>query len=226
MAQCSGPKLNKARRWALWLQWIPGMRFIGVTGSVSMEGACAGDDIDLLVITATGQLWSTRALLLAWLSALRVKRADDGHAEHPDKACVNVLLSEDDLTLPDHNLFIAHEICQMLPLLGRETYGRFLDANLWVSEFLPQWQPAVSRWVDRPALHAVRRAAEAALPGCARRKLEQWMGQRQLASIQRKHARGHNSNVKLTTTQLRFHPDDVSQEVMRTFEATWQALNR
>ena len=225
MAQCSGFKLDKARRWALWLQWIPGIRFVGVTGSLSMESACPDDDIDLLVITASGQLWSTRALVLACLSALGVKRPDDGRTEHPDKACVNVLLTEDDLALTDHNLFIAHEICQMLPLVGQDTYGRFLDANLWVSEFLPQWQPAESRWEDRRPLHVIRRAAEVALPGRARCGLEQWMGQRQLASIRRKHARGHNHNVRLTTTQLRFHPDDVSQQVMRSFEASWQALN-
>jgi hypothetical protein len=226
MARCSGSKLDAARRWALWLQWIPGMRFVGVTGSLSMESASPEDDIDLLVITAPGRLWSTRAQVLACLSALRVKRPDDGRSEHPNKACVNVLLSEDDLALPDRNLFIAHEICQMLPLLGQDTYRRFLDANLWVREFLPQWQPVVSRWEDRQALQTVRRAAEAALPGRARSLLERWTGQRQLASIQHKHARGHNHNVKLTTTQLRFHPDDVSQEVMRTFETTWQTLNQ
>jgi predicted nucleotidyltransferase len=108
-------KLTQARRWAHSLQYVPGVRFIGITGSLSMHSATPEDDIDLLIITARGRLWLTRTLVLMVLWTMHVKRADDGQPEHPDQACANIFLSEDDLALPDHNLFIAHEICQMLP---------------------------------------------------------------------------------------------------------------
>ena len=94
---------------------------------------------------------------------MRVKRADDGRQEYPNQACANIFLSEDDLALPDHNLFIAHEICQMLPLLGPRTYGRFLAANGWVRDFLPQWQPIAPAWEDQGGLRWLQRAAEAIL---------------------------------------------------------------
>ena len=217
-------KLAHARRWARSLQGVPGVRFIGVTGSLSMHSATPEDDIDLLIITARGRLWLTRALVLIALWAMRVKRADDGRPQHPNQACANIFLSEDDLTLPDHNLFIAHEICQMLPLLGPQTYPRFLDANDWVKDFLPQWESDASTWQDRRDLRWLQRAVEAAL-WPAGDALERKAMRRQLARIQGKHARGHNPDVRLSPTQLRFHPRDISQYIVGEFETRWNALN-
>ena len=220
----STKKLAYALRWARSLQGVPGVRFIGVTGSLSMHSATPEDDIDLLIITACGRLWLTRALVLMALWAMRVKRADDGHPQHPNQACANIFLSEDDLTLPDHNLFIAHEICQILPLLGPQTYQRFLDANDWVRGFLPQWKVGASMWQDRRDLRRLQRAAEAAL-WPAGDALEREAMRRQLRRIQSKHARGHNPDVRLSPTQLRFHPRDISQCIVGEFEARWNALD-
>ena len=220
----STKKLAHALRWARSLQGVPGVRFIGVTGSLSMHSATPEDDIDLLIITARGRLWLTRALVLMALWAMRVKRADDGRPQHPNQACANIFLSEDDLALPDHNLFIAHEICQILPLLGPDTYRRFLNANDWVRDFLPQWEPDASTWQDRRGLRWLQRAVEAAL-WPAGDALEREAMRRQLTRIQGKHARGHNPDVKLSPTQLRFHPRDISQYIVGEFETRWNALN-
>ncbi len=225
LARESAEKLVRARRWARLLQIIPGVRFIGVTGSLAMEGAVAEDDIDLLIIAARGRLWQTRALVLAALWSLGVKRQDDGRADHPDQVCANIFLGEDDLTIPEQNIFIAHEICQMLPLFGPGAYRHFIQANAWAREFLPQWQPIEPKWQDRLPLRAAQRAFEIALGGPIRRGVERELSRRQLARIQHKHARGHNVGVKLTPTQLRFHPRDLSQYIVSTFEARWQMLN-
>ncbi len=218
-------KMAQARRWARLLQVIPGVRFVGITGSLSMASAVAEDDIDILVITAAGRLWLTRVLVLAALWAGRVKRADDDRAAHPDQICANIFLSEDDLHLPDHNLFIAHEICQMLPLLGPATYQRFIAANAWVGEFLPQWEPPTVKWEDRRILRGLQRVLETASASPLGGRLEHECARRQLNRIQYKHARGHNVGVKLSSTQLRFHPRDLSDYVVGTFNSRWNALN-
>jgi hypothetical protein len=220
----SARKLKYARRWARLLQAVPGVRFIGITGSLSMESAVSDDDIDFLVITARDRLWHTRALVLAVLWALGVKRADDGRGEHPDQVCANIFLREDDLEIRDHNIFIAHEICQMLPLLGPATYERFLNANAWASEYLPQWYAPAASWEDRRPLRLVQRAGEVAFGGPLRRVLEQEMGRRQMARIRHKHARGHNIGIQLSPTQLRFHPRDLSQHVVNAFNLHWNSL--
>lgn len=224
MTRASSFKLSKARKWARLLQIVPGVRFIGVTGSLSMESAVAEDDIDLLVVTARDRLWSTRALVLAALWACGVKRADDGHPEHPDRVCANIFLQEDDLAIRDRNIFIAHEICQMLPLLGPAVYRRFVQANRWVAEYLPQWEPPTAIWEDRRPLRQVQRLGEVALGGPVRRFLEQELMRRQIARIKQKHARGHNVGVRLSSTQLRFHPRDLSLHIVQAFEAHWNSV--
>ena len=225
LARASAHKLQHARRWACRLQAIPGVRFIGVTGSLSMASAVPDDDSDILVITAAGRMWLTRALELAPLWAGRVKRPDDGRCAHPDQICANIFLSEDDLHLPDHNLFIAHEICQMLPLLGPATYYRFVQANAWVCEFLPQWEPPAPVWQDRRPRRGMQRLLETASAGSVGTRLEGELARRQLARIHHKHARGHNVGVKLSSTQLRFHARDLSDWVVGNFYARWDALN-
>jgi hypothetical protein len=52
--------------------------------------------------------------------------------------CPNYFLSESELAVGPHNLYIAHEITQARPLLGHALYRRFRRANDWTLAFLPQ----------------------------------------------------------------------------------------
>lgn len=217
-------KLTRARKYARLLQLVPGVRFIGVTGSLAMESAIPDDDIDLMIIAQTNRLWLTRALVLSALLAWGVKRPDDGRSAYPNLICANIFLDEGDLLIADRNLFIAHEICQMLPLLGEKTYLAFLEANAWVSAFLPQWQPAKLEFQDNPAWRRAQRMFEKAFANPLGARLESELTSRQLERIHGKHARGHNPNVKITPTQLRFHPRDLSEYVINTFSARWNEL--
>lgn len=218
-------KLERAREYARLLQIIPGVRCIGVTGSLAMESAVPVDDIDFLIITQTNRLWLTRALVLSALLAWGVKRPDDGRNEYPNLICANIFLDENDLCIGDQNLFIAHEICQMLPLLGEKTYRAFLDANAWTHKHLPQWRPGNVSFQDTALWRHVQRAFEFGFANPLGARLEHTLAARQLERIHAKHARGHNPDVKITPTQLRFHARDVSDYVVNTFTARWDALN-
>jgi hypothetical protein len=190
-----------------------------------MASAVAEDDIDFLIIAAKNRLWLTRALVLSALMAWGVKRPDDGRAEYPNLICANIFLSEEDLYIADENLFIAHEICQMLPLLGSRTYHAFIGANGWVRRFLPQWQAAPGEFQDRPGWRRAQQVFELAFANRAGARIDRELAERQLKRIEAKHARGHNTNVRITPTQLRFHARDLSDYVVNTFNARWEALN-
>lgn len=225
LTDASTEKLERAQKYARLLQLVPGVRFVGVTGSLAMSSAVPEDDIDFLIVAAKNRLWVTRALVLSALLAWGVKRPDDGRAEYPNLICANIFLSETDLHIPDENLFIAHEICQMLPLLGEPAYRSFLDANSWVKAYLPQWKPAPVEFQDRAAWRNTQRVFEVAFANGIGTRLDNELARRQLRRIESKHARGHNPNVKITPTQLRFHARDLSDYVVNTFNARWDALN-
>lgn len=226
LTNASTTKLERARKFARLLQLIPGVRFIGVTGSLAMESAVPEDDIDFLIIAAKNRLWVTRALVLSALLAWGVKRPDDGKTEYPNLICANIFLSQSDLHISDENLFIAHEICQMLPLLGEDTYRAFLDANGWINRYLPQWQPAPVTFQDRPNWRRAQRVFELAFANGIGTRIDHELAQRQMKRIAGKHARGHNPNVKITPTQLRFHARDLSDYVINTFNTRWNELTK
>jgi hypothetical protein len=113
----------------------------------------------------------------------------------------------------------------MLPLLGETTYHNFLNANAWVKNFLPQWKPASVEFQDRASFRNAQRIFELAFANGIGTRLDNELARRQLKRIESKHARGHNTNVKITPTQLRFHARDLSDYVVNTFNARWDALN-
>ncbi len=137
----SRPKLEKAKRVAGVLKFIPWIRLIAVTGALAVENSDEGDDIDLMIITAPQRLWLTRGLVVMFLLLTGQYRRPE---KIKDMICPNLMISEDTLEFPDHDLFTAHEIVQMSPIFERgNTYQKFLEANRWIKNFLPNWRPNV-----------------------------------------------------------------------------------
>lgn len=136
-------KLKLAEKVAGILRLIPWIKLIGITGALAMNNADKDDDIDLLIITAKNRLWLTRLFSVS-LVELIGKRRRPGDKKVKDKICLNMLLDESHLTIPEkeRDLFSAHEVCQMKPLWEKDrTYQEFLKANQWSQEFLPNWKP-------------------------------------------------------------------------------------
>jgi len=134
-------KSNFAEKVAGILRLIPWIKLIGLTGALAMNNAKEEDDIDLLIITVPNRLWLTRGLVVSFLRLARIYRRP---GKIKNKICPNMLLDEKHLAMSkkERDLFSAHEVLQMKPLWQRgRTYQRFLKANQWYKEFLPNWKP-------------------------------------------------------------------------------------
>lgn len=132
-------KIEKAQYIAKKLSHIPTVLFIGISGGVAMKNAAKHDDIDLFVITKKRTVWMSRLLLLLSLSlygVLRTRRTK----QFSDTMCLNMLIDETALSFPKErqDLYTAHEIVQMIPLLERgHIYTKFLHANKWIAQYMP-----------------------------------------------------------------------------------------
>lgn len=136
----SDKKLKIAKKASKILSKIPFIKFVGVTGSLAMQNSQEDGDIDLLIITKSGRLWTARAisLLLLKMFGMNYRRYSDKNQK--DKLCLNMWLSEDDLAWKrsDRNIYTAHEIGQILTLVNKdETYESFIFQNKWVVDFWP-----------------------------------------------------------------------------------------
>jgi len=143
-----------ARTWPVALRYaravggLPFVRMVAVTGALAVGNATEGADIDLFVVTAPGRLWLARA---ATIAVVRFA------AHEGMELCPNYFLAKDVLTTDSRDLYDAHELAQMVPVVGRAVYRRLRDANAWTSERLPNAVgPPYGGRAARPA--ALRRA--------------------------------------------------------------------
>ena len=143
MEEIAGGKMSLAKKAANFLSLIPSIRMVAITGSLAMKNASEDSDIDLMVIAEKRLLWTTRALSWFLLKITGFKLRKPNLKEEKDMLCLNIWMDESDLVWRERNIFTAHEIAQVIPLINRnETYEKFLSQNAWIKEF---WPNAVMR---------------------------------------------------------------------------------
>jgi len=218
-------KFALAQKAASLLKKIPTVYFIGLTGNLALGTAQADDDIDLMIITAPGALWLTRLWIYLLLvlnnmrwpisskarNKLRLSARCPSEKSASDKLCLNLFLDGSDLEMEagNQNLFIAHEIAFIKPLINKkQTYERFLSANQWVREFLP------NAFSLKSMANTSRRIIFVELRGVFFRFFNYpcyW--------FQRFYMRGKPLAKKVSLTQAFFHPRDQSGKIMNRFVA-------
>jgi predicted nucleotidyltransferase len=119
---------QKAARYGRILSTLPFVRMVAVTGSLAMNNTEAGKDIDFMIVTAPNYLWTCRALTLL---VARLAKLEGVHL------CPNYLVTTNALELQERSLYVAHELAQMIPLSGRETYAEMRRLNGWMTDYLP-----------------------------------------------------------------------------------------
>ncbi len=124
------------------IHWIfslfPTILLIGISGSLSMDDAEEGDDIDLFVITKAGTLWLSRFYVLLITRLMAVFGSSTAR-----KLCWNIFMEEQNLILPSgkQNEYTAHELVQLHVIFDRSnlTENLFIQ-NRWILKILPNVQ--------------------------------------------------------------------------------------
>ena len=141
--RCSAASLKKielAKDAARILERLPSVKMVALTGALAMSNADVGSDVDLLIVTAAGSLWTTRLLVYATLDLRGVPRRRYGTKKQKDRLCLNMWLDQNDLVWDevDRNLYTAHEIAQVTPLVNRDrTYEKLIHNNSWIRRYWP-----------------------------------------------------------------------------------------
>lgn len=118
----------QAIRYGKVIAGLPFIRMVAVTGSLAVNNTEDPADIDYLIVTEPGHLWSCRALVLA-LGKLTARRGLS--------LCPNYLVTRRALEFQEHTLYVAHELTQMVPLSGQDVYAEIRQRNAWVADYLP-----------------------------------------------------------------------------------------
>jgi hypothetical protein len=201
-----------ARRYGALIARMPFVRMVALTGALAMDNVDEGADIDFIVITEPGRLWVCRLLAIALVRAAALRG---------DVVCPNYFLAETALALADHSLYAAHELTQMQPLAGAETYAAMRRLNAWADALLPNAAgPPQVLGSGRTAWRG-RRLVEAALRSRVGERVEHWEMARKVRKLTRQ---GINTETAFSAEWCKGHFDGHGQWVMRGYEARLRAL--
>lgn len=188
---------SRVGRYAATIAQLPFVRMVALTGALAVVNARANDDYDFLIVTEPGYLWLTRALVIA----LVVRPS----ALWGDEICPNYFITADNLAFHSRDLFTAHELTQMVPVVGQELYADLRARNAWVDAFLPNAQGAPSQFRDNSRTAArwlSRRLAEPLLRNNLGERLDRWEMTRKIPQLVQEFP---NPEVALGRNQCKGH---------------------
>lgn len=145
---------------------LPYIRLVAVCNTLAYSNTRNDGDLDLLIITTPGRIWTTRffttglAKLLGW-------RPTESHSR--DAVCLSFFLSEDALdlrsiALPPEDMYLRYWIDQLVPVYGdTAVLDRLRETNGWYRDRLPNAFGTATAWR--------RRMGDALLPRLSRRLL-------------------------------------------------------
>lgn len=194
-----------------WLARLPFVRMVALTGALAMHNAAANDDdLDYLLITAPGRVWLARGFAVLLVRLARARGIT---------ICPNYVLAETALVQEQHNIFLAHEVVQMVPLFGHDLYERFRSKNEWVGSYLPNARGAFydeAEWSPQGGWAWLKRAGEFVLGGGLGSRLEQWEHQRKVRRFAPDMQKPHSS-ARLDENHVKGHFDDHGHPVLRQY---------
>lgn len=202
----------QAQCWAARIAALPFVRMVAITGALSMNNAPNHDDIDLFLITQPRRVWLTRAMTVGMVRLARL--AGTG-------LCPNYVLAVTALAQTQQNLFIAHEIAQMVPLFGDEVYHQLRAANGWTEHWLPNASgppqlPIMPTPLGGKALQA-KHGAENMLGGA----IGDWLDAHEQRRKSRKFARYQRNNpaaAQLDQQHAKGHFNDHGAKIMQNYQ--------
>jgi len=116
-------------------RFIPSVKYLGISGSLSMKYISGESDIDIFVVAAPQTIWQTRFTLLVYKHLLKLFSPHIGK-----KLCFNLFFAEDGLCLHKNKQteYIGHELLQLKTIIDkRQTYESLKSHNRWIVKFFP-----------------------------------------------------------------------------------------
>jgi hypothetical protein len=199
---------RRARHYIALLRWLPFVRMVAVTGALAMDNVGQRVDIDLLVAAAPGRVWICRRFLILGVRVVRLLG---------DELCPNYVVDVRHLEQTQQDLYIAHELLQMVPLAGYALYRAMLQANPWAGRYLPNATPRSAPPPGRGTRLA--RGLQALVEAPLRLPLFGGWERAELARLQRQLAasRSANAEIVFSPTQCKGHLGAYRASVLDRF---------
>lgn len=201
------------------MNWLPGVAGVAVTGSAAVQNATAEADVDFLIVTEKNRLWLIRPLVV-FFAYLYGKRRTWAR-EEKNSWCFNLWLERNSLAQPTqtHSLYVAYEVCQAQWLISNDSCKEsFYYRNVWAAAYLPNYYS----WSKvRGVQFTTTRTSRTYWPVVSElATIVNLMGY----GVQRAYMHRHITREKVQYNAAFFHPRDTGSQVSRSFRAIVERL--
>lgn len=145
-------KWKRAMLIAKILRFIPFIKMVGLCNSIGSFNLKEYSDIDLLIITKKGYIWTGRFFVTLVLQLLSLRRHGN---KIKNRACLSFYITDDSLDLSkvsyEEDIHFYYWIANIIPIFDNNIYNKFIEANKWILEFIPNFKPinVVDLWKVR-----------------------------------------------------------------------------
>lgn len=203
---------GKAQFYGKWLARIPFVRMVGLTGALAMRNAAhERDDLDYVLVTTDQRVWLARAFAILLVRFARLRGIT---------LCPNYVLALSVLEQSKRDIFIAHEVAQMVPFSGQGIYEKMRLANEWVADYLPNANGAFYAEPDQAAngfWAVIKAMLEWLLGGALGSRLEQWEYRRKQRRFAAEMAQKTHHAAQIDAQRVKGHFDDHGHPVLRQY---------
>lgn len=223
-------KWEKIKKISRWLELAPYLRMIGLTGSLTLNNTRQESDWDLLLITKTKRIWTSRFLITGLIGLMGKRRGKITK----DKICLNTYLTEENLEIkPEikpHDLHASYEYFRLIPFLEMKTgiFQDFQKANGWLKNnfFFYGRQKNNLRAVNpNKLLSCLKFFLEKLSDNKIGDFLEKGLGQWQKNKIKKKLKRlGPDDQIFFTDQCLMFHPRSKAPRLLKAYQLKMKEL--
>ena len=197
--------LQHGETYGRWLASLPFVEMVAITGATAMQNPSHKRD-DFLLIVRDGRVWLTRAcsiILVRWARLWSIE------------LCPNYVFASNQLPQKRTDLYIAHEIAQMLPLFGHDLYCELLAANHWAVHYLPNMMERTH--LKLAPFRTLKHTLEWVFGGALGNQLEQWEYRRKSALFKRR-ASEKTASAQIDAHTVKGHFQDHGQRILAAYE--------
>ncbi len=230
-------KWKKARKIIWLLQIIPYLRMIAVSGSLALENTRKNSDIDLLIVTKAGRIWTCRTLITILITLLGKKHYK---GKTRDRICLNHYITDKSLRIPFESLYNAQTYARLvnvyeffLPLakgeIKRGYFQQFQKENLWVKNYLVFWlniKAGNLRMIKKnKTLISFAKFSETVLDNLIGNQIENTLGKWQEKRIKADPLfKKPGGRITADKNQLEFHPESHEVRIVKNFNQKMRDL--
>lgn len=163
--QLAKAAMPKAIQHAKWMQKIPFVRAVMLSGSISKDYMDQQSDIDYFIVVERNRLWIARIFFVF------IQRFVLRSAKH---FCFNYMISNAALSFGNKTFYPAIELMTLKPMFGQEVYDQILEENAWTKDYFPNYPSARSAALASQK-HWIQSFTEFLFPAWLAEPLDNWL---------------------------------------------------